>query len=66
MQLNRVFSCIQGFIDENDTEPALFGDYEFTGSDSLQYFPVKVSYAFNTDILLLREARKFAHGRNPG
>ncbi|XP_017764735.1 PREDICTED: uncharacterized protein LOC108554098 isoform X2 [Eufriesea mexicana] len=33
---------IWGFIDENDTEPVLFGDYEFTASDdSLQYFPVK-------------------------
>ncbi|XP_031364516.1 uncharacterized protein LOC102678671 [Apis dorsata] len=33
---------VWGFLDENDSEPVLFGDYEFVGSDNnLQYFPVK-------------------------
>ncbi|XP_043516983.1 uncharacterized protein LOC122532342 [Frieseomelitta varia] len=33
---------VWGFVDENDSEPVLFGDYEFAATDdSLQYFPVK-------------------------
>ncbi|XP_026295317.1 uncharacterized protein LOC551485 isoform X2 [Apis mellifera] len=33
---------VWGFLDENDSEPVLFGDYEFVSSDNnLQYFPVK-------------------------
>ncbi|KOC70809.1 SUN domain-containing protein 1, partial [Habropoda laboriosa] len=32
---------VWGFVDENDPEPVMFGDYEFAASaDSLQYFPV--------------------------
>ncbi|CAK9802684.1 Klaroid protein [Anthophora quadrimaculata] len=33
---------VWGFVDENDPEPVMFGDYEFAASaDSLQYFPVQ-------------------------
>ncbi|CAL7942806.1 unnamed protein product [Xylocopa violacea] len=33
---------VWGFVDENDSEPVRFGDYEFAASDeSLQYFPVQ-------------------------
>ncbi|KAK9293792.1 hypothetical protein QLX08_011351 [Tetragonisca angustula] len=33
---------VWGFVDENDSEPVLFGDYEFAATDdSLQYFPVE-------------------------
>lgn len=33
---------VWGFLDENDLEPVMFGDYEFAASDdSLQYFPVQ-------------------------
>ncbi|XP_012243955.1 uncharacterized protein LOC100741474 isoform X2 [Bombus impatiens] len=33
---------VWGFVDENDSEPVLFGDYEFAASDdNLQYFPVE-------------------------
>lgn len=33
---------VWGFLDENDSDPVMFGDYEFAASDdSLQYFPVQ-------------------------
>ncbi|XP_076629520.1 uncharacterized protein LOC143345861 [Colletes latitarsis] len=33
---------VWGFVDENDAEPVMFGDYEFAATDdSLQYFPVQ-------------------------
>ncbi|XP_076753438.1 uncharacterized protein LOC143424930 [Xylocopa sonorina] len=33
---------VWGFVDENDSAPVMFGDYEFEASDeSLQYFPVQ-------------------------
>ncbi|XP_076173531.1 uncharacterized protein LOC143149771 isoform X3 [Ptiloglossa arizonensis] len=33
---------VWGFIDENDSAPVMFGDYEFAASDdSLQYFPIQ-------------------------
>ncbi|XP_043663436.1 uncharacterized protein LOC122626918 [Vespula pensylvanica] len=33
---------VWGLIDQNDPEPVMFGDYEFTDSDeNLQYFPVQ-------------------------
>lgn len=51
IQFKLIF-LLQGFLDENDSEPVLFGDYEFVGSDNnLQYFPVKVSYILNIRIL---------------
>lgn len=32
-------------MNENDFEPVMFGEYEFTYSDeSLQYFPVQVNF----------------------
>lgn len=35
----------QGLTNENDPEPVMFGDYEFTYSDdNLQYFPVQVNF----------------------
>lgn len=41
--LKKLF-LLQGFIDENDSAPVMFGDYEFAASDdSLQYFPIQVS-----------------------
>lgn len=47
IQFKLIF-LLQGFLDENDSEPVLFGDYEFVSSDNnLQYFPVKVSYILN-------------------
>lgn len=32
---------VWGLMNENDPEPVMFGDYEFTYSDNLQYFPVQ-------------------------
>lgn len=39
------FLLPQGLMNENDFEPVMFGEYEFTYSDeSLQYFPVQVNF----------------------
>lgn len=42
----------QGLTNENDPEPIMFGDYEFTYSDNnLQYFPVQVNFLYSNKFL---------------
>jgi len=39
-----ILLLLQGLLSENDLEPVMFGEYEFTYSDeNLQYFPVQVN-----------------------
>lgn len=64
---NIIFNILtsQGLMNENDFEPVMFGEYEFTYSDeSLQYFPVQVNFFLKFSLKSLFLFNRFIEKKN--